>query len=91
MEDLKDFDQIEEGLHYLDKQSKEIQAARLYEIRRKFLEDSGNISDIREAKTVVEEYNRLYKENKEISAFLLISRQPQKKLQQILQAIENER
>lgn len=74
--ELKDFDEIEEGLYFLDDQSKQIQAQKIYEIRRRFLAESLRKKEISEVRDMVEEYDELYRQGKEINAYLLISRKP---------------
>lgn len=90
MTELKDFDQIEEGLYYLDAESKRIQAAKIFEIRRRFLTESLRKKEINEVKDLVDEYENLYRENKEINAFLLVSRQPKHVIEKLLEK-QNER
>ena len=83
--DLKDFDQIEEGLYYLDKESKRIQAAYIYELRRRFILEQTKNKQINEMRDVVDEYDKLYKEGKEISAFILITKQPRHIVQKMFE------
>lgn len=74
--ELKEFDEIEEGLYFLDKESRQIQAAKIFEIRRRFLSESLRKKEVNEISEVVDEYDKLYKEGKEINAYLLISKKP---------------
>lgn len=74
--ELKEFDEIEEGLYFLDKESRQIQAAKIFEIRRRFLSESLRKKEVNEISEMVDEYDKLYKEGKEINAYLLISRKP---------------
>lgn len=88
---LKDLDDLEEGLFYLDDKSKEIQQGIVNKARQDLMIKTLASRDVKEAKRYVAEYEELYKQSKEISAFLLVSKQPRPVVEAIIKELSKQR
>lgn len=71
--DLKDLDNLEDGLYLLDEKSRQLQEARIAVAKNKMLEEMAKARDLSKIRTIVKAYDESYKIGKQTKAFLLIT------------------
>lgn len=71
--DLKDLDNLEDGLYLLDEKSRQLQEARIAVAKHKMLEEMAQARELSKIRTIVKAYDESYKAGKQTKAFLLIT------------------